>query len=905
MARRSIPSLLFSIPIALSFPRRDRADRATGNRYSCEIKCLVREWMNLRNRLQFYEMLTRDLSPVFLPPTSLGAPRHNLPIQVTSFVGREGDIAQVKRLLNAARLVTLTGSGGAGKTRLALQVAGEVLENFYDGVWLIELAPLSNPGLVPQTVATALGVPEQPGLAIQSALLEYLRDQNILLILDNCEHLIEATAQLADAILHRSPHVKILATSREPLGIAGETPYIVPSLSLPDARHVPDAETLAQFDAVRLFVERATLLQPTFRVTEENAPAIAQVCDQLDGIPLALELAAARIEVLSVEQIARRLDDRFHLLTSGSRTVLPRQQTLRGAMDWSYSLLTEAERILLRRLSVFIGGWSLEAAEQIGSDADAIRREDVLDLLTRLVAKSLVRTEAQGTERRYHLLETIRQYAHEKLGDSGESQHVQNRHLEFFVRLAEEAESLWRRAEQVLWLNRLELEHGNLRAALAWSQTAQGNAEAGIRLAAALAFFWAVRGYLQEGRDHLMAVLEHTPSGDPKARAKAFHKAGFLTYMQSDYVMARGLLDESLALYRDLGPANRRDLAETLVLRGYMESEVGEYAIATELIQQGLGIMRELKDEDGIANALRDLGGCALRAGDDIQAVRYLEEALSLSQLSGNQNSTAIELTGLAEIALRQGDYERATALEQESLALRRKRGDKWGIAVSLGNLAWALLKRGDLEQTVALLQESVTLRREIGDPGGIAWCLEKLAQVALLRAQSKSVRQRRENFQRAARLLGAAAAVRAPSGSVVDLVDKAEYERQLSLLRQALPEATFAKMWAQGQKMTLGQAIEYAFPRSEPTAPVAGPLPTARGSQHRPFGGLTARQRQVAVLIAHGKSNRAIAVELVVSERTVENHVANIMSRLSLTSRTQIAMWAVEQGLTPAAGYT
>lgn len=364
--------------------------------------------------------------------------------------------------------------------------------------------------------------------------------------------------------------------------------------------------------------------------------------------------------------------------------------------------------------------------------------------------------------------------------------------------------------------------------------------------------------------------------------------------------MARALFDASLAIYRELGPANRLGLANTLLLRGYTESEVGAYATAIELMQQGLGMMRELNDKPGIARALRELGWCVLRAGDYAQAIRYLDEALPLLQQTGDLQGTAIALTGLAEIALRQADYERAAALEQESLALRREIGDRWGIAVSLGNFGWALLKRGDLDRAVSLLEESVTLRREIGDPGGIAWCLEKLAQVALAKAQSKSARQRNENFQRAACLLGAAAALRAPGGSVVDLVDQPEYERQLTLLRTQLREPTFAATWAKGQAMTLAQAIEYAFPATESTAQAApvGQAAAPRALKEA-FGGLTARQRQVAALVAQGKSNQAIAVELVVSERTVENHVANIMSRLGFTTRTQIAVWAVAQGLT------
>lgn len=779
------------------------------------------EWLNRLLELAAKSRAEREVEEQQSQPRTR---LHNLPTPLTSFVGREAELERIVERLNhpECRLLTLTGAGGIGKTRLALQVATEVSDNetMPDGVWWVELVSLTNPDLAPHSVATALGLSEMPHESQTETLENYLRTKDLILILDNCEHLISKAAQLCERLLTFCPHLKILATSREALAIGAEQVWLVHPLALPSSEQTSAVLTLVEFEAIRLFAERAQAVKPEFALTATNAPAVLRVCQRLGGIPLAIELAAARVKVLSVEQIAARLEDRFDVLTTGSRTALPRHQTLRAAIDWSYELLSPPEKILFRRLSVFVGGWTLEAAESVCA-GEEIEAEHVLDLLSRLIDKSMVNLQEQRGAARYHFLETIRQYARDKLLEAGEAEGVQNRHLEYFVRLAEEAESLWRLAEQEFWFKRIELEHDNLRAALAWSQPAQGNLEAGLRLAAALAFFWEVRGYPQEGREHLMAALGQTPAYPTEVRAKALNGAGYLAYKQGDYRSARALMDESLAMYRDLGPTSRRALASTLDLRGYIESEVGEYATASGLIQQGLDIMRELKDEDGIASALRDLGGCALRAGDDARAQQYLEEALPILERSGGWRSRAVVLSGLAEIALRQANYDRASELEQQSLLLRREIGDKWGMAVSLGNLAWAFLKRGDTEQTVVLLQESVTLRREIGDPGGIAWCLEKLAQVALLRAQSKSGRRRLENFQRAARLLGAAAAMRAPSGSVVDLIDRAEYERQLSHLRDALDEATFAKMWAQGQEMTLGQAIEYAFPQSEPTPPV------------------------------------------------------------------------------------
>lgn len=838
---------------------------------------------------------------------------HNLPLALSSFIGREREIEQVKHLLSESRLVTLTGAGGCGKTRLAIQVATDLVESYIGGVWLIELAPLADPVLVTQATAAALGVREQPGQPMLNSLADYLRSKEVLLLLDNCEHLIGACAQLADALLRACPNLRVLATSREALGLAGETTCTVPSLSLPDVRQrSPTFADLTRYEAVRLFVDRALAVQSSFKLTALNAAAVAQVCQQLDGIPLAIELAAARVKVLKTAEIASRLDDRLNLLTTGSRSALPRHQTLRAAIDWSYDLLTELERVLLRRLAVFAGGWTLEAAESVCSlpEADSIEeaalppafrlpRSEILDLLSRLVDKSLVIVDKQGGETRYHMLETIRQYAREKLLELDEVELVQNRHLAFFRHLAEKADpdAHTRHEEESTRLNELEREYDNLLAALDWSLTPKGNSAWGLGLAIALANFWGIRGYFHEGLEYLLAALEQNLSEPTKLRARALESAGWLSYMQGDYPSARAVLDESLAVYRELGPATRRRLASTLVLRGYLESEVGEYVTASGLILQSLDIMRELKDEQGIAGALRDLGGCAVRAGDYAQAFRYLEEALLLFKRNRNAHSTAIVLSGLAEIALRQANYERAITLEQESLTLRRELGDKWGIAVSLSNLAWVSLKQGDLVQTGTLLQESLRLRRGIGDPGGTAWCLEKLAELALIYGERESSARRSEGFRRAARLFGAAAALRSPIGSVIDSVDLSEHERQLGIVRGQLGVTTFEMAWAEGQAMTLGQAIEYALEPSAPREDMPHPSTPHQVEKHE-FGGLTARERQVARLIAQGGSNREIAEELVIGERTVESHVANILSKLGFTARTQIAAWAVNKGL-------
>ena len=445
-------------------------------------------------------------------------PTHNLPLELSSFVGREKELAEVKRLLENNRLLTLTGSGGCGKTRLALAAAGELVEGFADGVWLVELASLADASLVPQAVASTLGVREQTGRSPTESLSDYLGSKRVLLVLDNCEHLVEACAELAEALLHSCPELRILATSREALGITGEVAWLVPSLSLPDLRRLPAVESLYQYESARLFVERTTAVNPTFALTEQNASAVAQVCYRLDGIPLAIELAAARTKVLTVEQIAVRLDDSFGLLSAGSRTAMPRQRTLHATMDWSHELLPDEERALFRRLAVFAGGFTLEAAESVCSGED-LERDEVLDLLSHLVDKSLVVAWEVSGEARYRLLETVQQYAWEKLSEPGETERFRERHAGYYLALAEEAEPELKGAGQVAWLERLEWERDNLRAAMAWLLE-RGALEEAARLGWALWLFWGIRAHFAEGRRWMEQALSARSSASMSATAQ-------------------------------------------------------------------------------------------------------------------------------------------------------------------------------------------------------------------------------------------------------------------------------------------------------------------------------------------------------------------------------------------------
>ncbi len=488
----------------------------------------IHQLKDLARPEQVFQVLHPLLPADFPHIKSLSTHPNNLPQQITSFVGREKETKELKSLLESCRLVTLTGSGGTGKTRLSLQIAADVLERYPDGVWLVEFAPLTDSNLVVSTVASVLGLKEEVDKPLQRTLTEHLKNKHLLLILDNCEHLLTVCAKLADALLRTCPQVVILASSREGLGISGETTYRVPSLSLPDPKRPQTLASLSHYESVRLFIDRAVQVQVSFAVTNEMAPALASICHRLDGIPLAIELAAARVRSLSVEDINSKLDQRFRLLTGGSRTALPRQQTLRSLIDWSYDLLSEVEKALLCRLCVFAGGWTLESAEAVCA-GDVVEDWEILDLLTSLYDKSLVVSEPSGSGTRYRLLETIRQYSRDHLLESGEEDIFRGRHLSHFLALGELAEPQMIGPDQVMWLDRLELEHDNLRTALEWSGDSSfgGDSSSGLHLVGAISRFWEVRSYFSEGRDRLSRVLAAAGAGaDVAIRAKALSWGG-------------------------------------------------------------------------------------------------------------------------------------------------------------------------------------------------------------------------------------------------------------------------------------------------------------------------------------------------------------------------------------------
>ena len=814
----------------------------------------ARRLKDLGRSEQVFQLLHPTLPADFPPLRSLDNPDlpNNLPQQITSFIGREKQVEEVKTLLTRTRLLTLTGAGGGGKTRLSLQVAADLLDRYFDGVWLVELAALSDPALVPQAVADVLGVKEEPGQPISRALAERLKFKRLLLILDNCEHLVAACATLATDLLRSCPGVHLLTSSREPLKVAGEQTYRVPSLTLPDAQQAQTVESLSQYEAVRLFIERTKAVQPSFAVTDGNAPAVAQVCWRLDGIPLAIELAAARVRALSAEGVSTRLDDRFRLLTGGSRTALPRQQTLRALIDWSYDLLTEQEKKMLCRLSVFAGGWTLAAAEAVCAGGQ-IEEWQVLDLLTSLVDKSLVVYEEEAGDR-YRFLETVRQYAGNRLEEGGEAEAGRERLAVWFLGLAEEGAPQLTGPEQASWLRRLETEHDNLRASLAWFErldgpAAEGLAEGSLRLVVALCRFWAVRGHYAEGRQWagraLAAAKERDRVGGTEAsavQARALFGAGYLAYNQSDYEAARAAYEESLRIQRQLG--NRQGVATMLDNLGNVAYEQGDYGGARSLYEESLALARQLGNQQGIASCLGNLGNVAHERGDyasaralheecvaiqrhhadqrgvanslnnlgnaaheegDYPAARALhEESLGLQRQLGNQRGIANSLLALGDVTLAEGDHAGGRALYEQGLTVRQRLGDQKGIATALTALGHVAQEEGDYAGARTLYEQSLALTRQIGDQHGIARSLEGLAGAAASQGQTT----------RGTRLWGAADALRTRLGAPLTASD--QQKQAIIEARQALGDGAFAAAWDGARAMTLEQAVEYALGETE-----------------------------------------------------------------------------------------
>jgi predicted ATPase/class 3 adenylate cyclase len=671
-----------------------------------------------------YQVVAQRLPDRFPALRSLEVVPNNLPRQLTTFIGREREIAEAKRLLAETHLLTITGPGGSGKTRLSLEIGARLLSEYPDGVWLVEFAHLADPARVPQVLATALSVREEADRPLLVTLVDHLRPKRVLLLLDNCEHLIDACAGLADTLLRGCPEVKILPSSREALGLTGEVVFRVPPLSLPDSRLVPALERLAEYEAVRLLVDRALAVKPDFTLTDDTAAAVVQICRRLDGIPLAIELAAARVRTLSVQQITAHLDERFRLLTGGSRTALPRHQTLRGLIDWSYGLLSEAERELFRRVSVFVGGWTLEASVAVCAGVD-VDRYDIVELLGRLVDKSLCLIDGEGSDPRYRLLETIRQYGFEKLAETSEGQVVRARHRDFYLGFAEDAEPRLQGPEQVAWLQRLEADHDNLRAALRWSLDCD-ETEAALRLGSALSLFWDTHGYVREGREWLDELLAHArerPTSTVTARralGKVLDAASRTRARWSEFPQATEFLTQGLAVWRELG--DKRGIAEALNNLAVGATQSGDRVRARVLVAESLALFRELSDKRGTAHALNNLAEI-LRGDGDLPGARALfEESVPLFEAIEERRGLSHALDNLGGILTAQGDYGPAEALYSRSRRLAEELGDNHAVATALRSLGGVAHHRGDHERARSCYEDSVARFREMGD----GFCLAK-----------------------------------------------------------------------------------------------------------------------------------------------------------------------------------
>jgi predicted ATPase/Tfp pilus assembly protein PilF len=743
---------------------------------------------------------TQDVPQIaFFHPPSSNKPITNLPAPLTTFIGREKEQSDLSALIAKHRLVTLTGSGGVGKTRLSIKVVADMSKRFPDGVWFLDMAALNDPELVPNTLAGLLGLRESKDVSITTILINYFRSRIALVIFDNCEHLVEACAQLIYSLLTSCENLSILATSREALRVSGEIPYHVPSLAIPTLELEQATETLEEIESVRLFADRAAGATQDFVIEAPNALIVAQICQRLDGIPLAIELAAAWVNVLPVEKILNRLTDRFHFLKSSLRITAARHRTLRGTIEWSYDLLLEPERTLLRQVSVFVGGFSLKAAEVICAD-EGLTPEDMLEHLQGLVDKSLVNVEHGNStaDTRYRLLETIREYGLEKLSGVGEDNQIRIRHLEFFAQLAEQAKDRLRLSDQEIALRELDAEYGNLRSALEWAM--ETNPVRALQLSADMGGFWEARGYIREGRVAIEKALWKAQTASNALRARGLYYVSRFADREGDYAKAKATIEESLQLSRE--SEDKEGIASALLVLANVVWVQGDFAAARATYEELMIHYQELGDKHAVAVVLTNLGNAVIRTGDYAAARRYEEESVAIFRELGDHRSLVMALNNLGVVAEEQGDRDAARRFYEECISLSRQLGEKTFIVYALNGLGHVLCLQGDLSLAWRYYRESLILAQQTAEKRMIAYGLEGFAKVTV----------RQGMMETAVRLIGAASALRQEIGAPLDPAEQAELDQDLLAVRNSLEEKEFAVAWSNGSGMTLEQALTYAL---------------------------------------------------------------------------------------------
>jgi predicted ATPase/DNA-binding CsgD family transcriptional regulator len=852
-------------------------------------------------------------------------PKRTLPVQLTPLIGREHDSASAVALLRRpeVRLLTLTGPAGVGKTRLALHVATQLLDSFGDGVYFVPLAPISAPALVVPTIAQTLTLREVSDRPFLDLLEDYLQDKQLLVVLDNFEQVVRA-APLLSELLEVCLRLKLLVTSREVLHLRAEHQFAVPPLALPDLKQLPEIQSLSHYAAVELFLQRAQAVKPDFQMTPDNAGAIGEICSRLDGLPLALELAAARTKLLTPQALLARLEHRFSILTGGAQDVPVRQQTLRNTIEWSYNLLDAQEQQLFRQLCVFAGGGTLEAIEAICAHLDAGANQ-VLDVVASLVDKSLLQQKEQEDGLpRFLMLETIREYGREALEASGEAQTTRQAHAAYYLGLAEEAELGIRSPLQTAWLERLEREHANVRAALQWMlehREIEQNREMILRLAAALSEYWRIRGYDSEGQTFLEQALAIREGVATAVRAKILRAAGRMAIYQNDYEWTQALCEESLVLFRELGDTqgiahslhylgwaarekgnlthathlvgealalrkmlgHKEDIAWSLLQCGILNSLQGEYARANALFEECLGLSREIGRPHLIGWSLYRLAEARfLSLGVTTTIHPLLEEALPLFRTVGEKSGMVSCLYLSGHLALRRGDAVLTRSLAEQGLALSRESGERWSTGQLLSLLAEVAAHQGELATARTLYEESLAIARRAGRKLAMASGLQGLAGVVA--AQGECIW--------AARLWGVAEAMREESAAPMPPIERADYERALATARAQLGEKAFAAAWKAGRAMTLEQALASQEPV---TATQQSSLVPPRPAYP---DGLTAREVEVLRLVAVGMTDAQVAEQLILSPRTVQGHLRSIYNKLNVTSRSAATRYTVEHKL-------